>query len=96
MPANVKPIGALLPHEGGQLEPELAALLDRAGGRSVYMSFGTTGVGGKSARAFIEVWAQLPNVTVIWKVRPRPPSANDAATTNSQQTTADIHCALRI
>jgi len=75
MPSNVKSIGALLPHEGGELEIELAALLERAGGRSVYMSFGTTGVGGLSARPFIDVWAQLPNVTVIWKVS----NASDAA-----------------
>lgn len=73
LPANVHAIGALLPAEGGRLDGDLEALLAAADGRSVYMSFGTTGVGGATARAFLDVWAQLPDVTVIWKVAPPPP-----------------------
>mmetsp|Transcript_16426 Transcript_16426/g.38991 ORF Transcript_16426/g.38991 Transcript_16426/m.38991 type:complete len:432 (+) Transcript_16426:923-2218(+) len=70
LPPYVHQVGAITPAPGGALPEELASLLAPGRGRrTVFHSFGTTGIGNRTAALFTEVWERMPDVTVLWKVR---------------------------
>jgi len=81
LPPKVVAVGSILPSGGsGGLGSGLGEVLEASAGRSVYASFGTTGVGSATAGKLAEAWRRLPDVAVIWKVKdPSDPALAAAA-----------------